>query len=204
MVDPFMVPNWFFNYSVILELAFAMITFTVGLFAFKINKLSEEKSAKLFGISFIFLSLHYFIQSFINFSIVSTLNKNICNLMKIQDINTLNIIGAYSHMLFFIIGLSTLTYMTLKIKSRTAYILILILPLSSILFSENKLYVFYIISSIFLIFITMHYMKNYMKNKQIKTLFILIAFIFLLFGHFLELIAYLLILLNLILVLKDG
>jgi hypothetical protein len=214
-----MVPSWFFNYGMLFELAFAIITLIVGIFAFKIHKLSEQKSAKLFGISFIFISLHYFIQSLLNFSILSTLNQNVCNLMKIDSVNSLNIMGAYSHMLFFIIGLATLTYMTLKIKNKTAYTLLLAITLVSIIFSENKLLLFYATASTFLIFITIHYIKNYLKNKQIRTLFILIAFIFLLFGnlhfifsvnhatyyvigHFLELIAYLLILLNFILVQK--
>ncbi len=219
MVNLFIIPSWFFNYAVIFELAFAIITLTLGLFAFKIYKLSEQKSAKLFGISFILISLHYFIQSFLNFSIISTLNKNICNMMKLNSIDSLNIIGAYSHMFFFLIGLITLAYMTLKIENKTTYTLLLTLPLASIIFAENKLYVFYAMASILLVFISIHYLKNYLKNKQYKTLFILIAFVFLLFGnlhflisvnhgiyyvigHFLELIAYLLILLNFILVLK--
>lgn len=219
MTNLFMTPGWFLNYGMVFELAFAIITLIVGVFAFKIYKLSEQKSAKLFGIAFIFISLHYFIQSFLNFSILSTLNQNICNMMKINNVNTLNIMGAYSHMFFFVIGLATLTYMTLKINSKITYALILALPLTSIIFAENKLYLFYAMASILLIFITIHYIKNYIKNKQIKTLFILVAFIFLLFGnlhfifsmnheiyyfigHFLELIAYFLILLNFILVLK--
>ncbi|MBU3923630.1 MAG: hypothetical protein KJ592_01820 [Nanoarchaeota archaeon] len=219
MAHPFVVPSWFFGYSIMFTLAFAIITLGLGLFAFKIHKLSEQKSTKLFGISFIFISLHYFIQSLLNFSIVSTLNQNICNIMKIDNINSLNTLGAYSHMLFFIMGLATLTYMTLKIENKTTYILLLILPIASIIFSQNKLYLFYAIASIFLIFIAIHYLKNYLKNRQFKTLLILIAFIFLLFGnlhfifsvnhgvyyiigHFLELVAYLLILLNFILVLK--
>lgn len=221
MAHPFIIPAWFFNYSITFTLAFAIITFALGLFAFRIYKLSEQKSIKLFGISFIFISLHYFIQSFLNFSILSTLNQNICNIMKIQSVNALNIMGAYSHMFFFIIGLATLVYMTLKIKSSTTYALLLALPLVSIIITTNKLYLFYAIASIFLIFISLHYLRNYLKNKQVKTFFILIAFIFLLFGnlhflfsvnhrlyyvlgHFLELVAYILILLNFILVLKND
>jgi hypothetical protein len=219
MAHPFMIPSWFFSYSILFTFAFAIITLIVGLFAFKIYKLSEQKSAKLFGIAFIFISLHYFIQSFLNLSIISTLAQNICDAMKIDSINVLNIMGAYSHMFLFVIGLATLTYMTLKTSNKTIYALLLALPLTSIAIVGNKLYLFYAMASIFLIFIVIHYLKNYLKNRQFKTLFVLMAFIFLLFGnlhfifsvnhglyyvigHFLELIAYLLILLNLILVLK--
>lgn len=219
MTNFFMAPGWFFNYGILFELAFAIITLVVGLFAFKIYKLTDQKSAKLFGISFIFISLHYFLQSFLNFSIILTLNQNICNVMKMQGINSLNMIGAYSHMIFFVIGLATLTYMTLKINNKVVLILIIALPLAAVFFSDNKLYLFYMMSSIFLTFITMFYTKNYLKNRQFKTLIVLIAFIFLLFGnihflflinhalyfvigHFLELIAYMLILLNFILILR--
>ena len=221
MANIFVIPSWFLNYGMLFELAFAIITLVVGLFAFRIYKLSEQKSAKLFGISFIFISLHYFLQSFLNFSTLSKINQNICDIMKISDINSLNIMGAYSHMFFFLIGLTTLVYMTLKIENKTAYALLLTLPLAAIVFATNKLYLFYAMASILLIFISIHYLKNYLKNKQVKTLFILIAFIFLLFGnlhflvsvnhgiyyvigHFLELIAYILILLNFILVLKND
>lgn len=221
MAHPFIIPAWFFNYSIIFTLTFTIITLALGLFAFKIYKLSKQKSAKLFGIAFIFISLHYFIQSFLNFSIISTLNQNICDIMKIQNVNTLNIMGAYSHMFFFLIGLATLTYMTLKTDNKTIHALLIALPLAAVMFASNKLYIFYVMASVFLIFISIHYLKNYLKNKQAKTLFILIAFIFLLFGnlhflfsvnhglyyvigHFLELVAYILILLNFILVLKND
>lgn len=219
MTNFFMAPGWFFNYGILFELIFAIITLIVGLFAFKIYKLTDQRSAKLFGISFILISFHYAIQSFLNFSIISTLNQNICNIMKIQSINSLTVMGAYSHMIFFIIGLATLTYMTFKINNMRVLALIIALPLASVLFSDNKLYLFYTMSSIFLIFITIFYAKNYFKNRQFKTLIVLVAFIFLLFGnlhflfsvnhalyyvfgHFLELIAYVLILLNFILILR--
>lgn len=221
MANIFVIPAWFLNYGMLFELAFAVITLMVGLFAFKIYKLSQQKSAKLFGVSFIFISLHYFLQSILNFSTLTKINQNICDIMKMNDLNSLNIMGAYSHMFFFLIGLATLAYMTLKINSKTTYALLLTLPLASIIFATNKLYVFYVMASIFLIFISIHYLKNYLKNRQFRTLFILIAFIFLLsgnlhflisvnhgiyyvIGHFIELIAYILILLNFILVLKNG
>lgn len=219
MVDNFLIPEWFFQYGMFFEFAFAIITLVVGLFAFKIYKLSNQKQSKLFGVAFIFISIHYFIQSFLNFLIVYKLNENICNLMKIQSVNTLNILGIYSHMFFFVVGLIILVYMTLKIKSIETFSLLLILPLISVIFSSNKLYIFYAIASVLLIYISIYYLKNYLKNKQPKTLLVLIAFLFLLFGnihfifsvdhaiyysigHILELIAYSLILLNMFLILK--
>ncbi len=219
MTNIYLIPNWFFGYDIVLELAFALIALIVSLYAFKVYKLSEQYQSKLFGFAFLFFSISYFIQSFFNFAIISELNKNICNMMKMQDINLFNSLGIYTHIFFFITGLVTLTYMTLGIKNMKVYSLILLVSFISIFFSLNKLYWFYALSSLFLIYIVSHYFINYLKNKQFKTILVLVAFGFLLFGqmhfifavdhvrhyitgHLLELVAYVLILINLILVLK--
>jgi len=219
MANVYLVPRWFFGYDVLFELAFAIMTLIVGMYAYKIYKLSNQGQSKFFGLAFIFISISYFIQSFFNLAIVSKLNEGICRVLKISSINLFNTIGVYVHMVFFMLGLITLTYMTLKVKSRKTYSILCFLIFISLFFSLNKLYLFYILSSFLLIYICVHYLTNYLNNKKAKTLLILIAFLFLLFGslhfifsgdhatyyvvgHFLELIAYLLILINLLLVLK--
>ncbi len=211
------LPSWILNYTLFSEIAFAIITFAVCLYSFKIYKLSGEKKSQLFGFAFLFISINYFLQSFLTLAALFKLEQNICSLMKIQDLQMLTLYGIYSHLFFFIIGLITLVYMTLNIKSIKTYILILAISIVSILFSSNKIYIYYVLASILLIYISFYYLMNYTKNKQIKTLLVLIAFLFLLFGnihfifsinhqvyyligHFLEFIAYLLILLNLFLV----
>jgi len=220
MVNIHSIPAWFFGYDILLEIAFALISLTVALYAFKMYKLSDQESSKLFGFAFLFISISYFIQSFLNFAILSKLNENICTLMKVQSVDSFNVIGIYVHMIFFIIGLVTLAYMTFNLKNKKLYSILLILAILPILFSVNQLYVFYMISSLLLAYILIHYTSNYLGNRQTKTMMVLIAFLFLLFsnlhfifsvnhslyyviGHFLELIAYSLILLNLILVFKN-
>ena len=214
-----LVPEWFFGYDILFEFAFAVITLIVGIYAFKIYKLSDQKQSKFFGIAFILISISYFIQSFLNLAIISKLNEGICKALRISSVNLFNSIGTYVHMIFFILGLITLTYMTLKIRSPKTYSLLSVVILLSLLFSSNKLYLFYLLSSVLLAYIWIHYLINYLKNKKPKTLLIFGAFVFLLFGsihfifsvnhglyyvigHFLELIAYLLILINLLLVVK--
>lgn len=213
------VPEWFFGYDVLLELAFAVITLIVSFYAFKIYKLSGQRQSKLFGTAFLFISVSYFVQSFLNFLIISKLNENICATFKINSIHFFNTLGVYTHIILFGIGLVTLTYMTLRIKNVKTYSLLLIITILSLLLSSNTLYLFYLLSSVLLIYIFVHYLTNYLNNKQSKTLLVLIAFAMLLFGHihfifslnhglyyvighFLELVAYLLILINLILVVK--
>jgi hypothetical protein len=219
MANGFLMPAWFLGYDIIFKLLFAIVTLTISFYSFKVYSISRQRSSKLFGISFLFFSTSYIIQSALSFAIVSKVNENICTLVKINEVTTLNNIALTTHMVFFILGLVTLSYMTLKVKSKRTYILLIIISLLSLLLSYNRLYWFYLLSSIYLIFILYHYSTNYDNKKNVRTLSILIAFGFLLFGHihflfvldhkilyligqFLELAAYIIFLINLILVLK--
>jgi hypothetical protein len=219
MANLYLIPDWFFGLDVVFELVFALVTLMVGLYAFKTYKLSDQRQSKIFGLAFIFFSISYFVQSFLNFAIISKLGESICNTIKLQSVTTFNLLGIYFHMFFFITGLITLVYITLKINNIKTYFLLLLVSFLSLILSFNRIYWFYVLSSLLLVFIVVHYFSNFSKNKRFKTLLVLIAFIFLLFshlhfifsvnhalfyaiGHFLELIAYILILINLLLILK--
>lgn len=212
MIDLYLAPNWFLGYDICLELVFAIITLLVCFYGFKIYKLSEQRESKLFGLSFLFISAAYFVQSFVNFSMISKLKGDI-------DAGLLDYIGFNTHIILFMIGLITFAYMTFKVKNGKIYSLFLILMLVSVLLSENVLYTFYLLSSVLLMYIIVYYFSSYLKKKQPGILFTLIAFALLLFarihfiisinyslyyaiGHLLELIAYIIILVNLILVIK--
>jgi len=215
MAHLFLTSNWFFLYDVIFELFFAITALIVSVYSFKVYKLSNQNQPKLFGIAFLSFSISYFIQSILNYLIISEKAQIISN------IGILNSLGLFSHIFFFIIGLTTLAYMVLKIRSKQTYILLLSSSLLSFLIIANKLYWFYAFSSLLLIFISIYYFLNFTKNKKPKSFIIFLAFLFLLFGHihfifsvnhllyyiighFLELLAYILILINLTLVLKNG
>ncbi|MDP2926408.1 MAG: hypothetical protein Q8N99_08575 [Nanoarchaeota archaeon] len=221
MANILLSPQWFFGYDIIFELAFAIISLLVCFISYKIYKLTEENSLKLFGISFLFISISYFIQSFFNFAIYSELSKNVVSLLSLSDINFFNLLGVYTNIIFFSLGLITLVYMTLKIKSPKTYSLLVIIPIFLLFMGCNKLYLYYALTSILLIYIAIYYFSNYINKRNLKSLLVFIAFDFLLFGqihfifsinhvlyyilgHFLELIAYLLILINLILIHKNG
>ena len=93
--------------------------------------------------------------------------------------------------------------------------------LMAVLLSTNKIFLFYVLSSVLLIFTVWHYFANYLKKRSVNTLLVLLAMIFLLFGtlhlmysvenesyyvigHVLEFIAYVLLLTNLVIILKHG
>ena len=142
-----------------------------------------------------------------------------CSMPSMTAVHSLSNFGIYDHMILFITGLVTLAYMTLKIKNISAYALFLAAILAVLLLSSNKLYFFYALSSILLIYISFYYLGNYLKSRKMSTLIVFTAFLFLLFGkthfifsidhgtfyvagHLLEFVAYTLILINLINVIR--
>jgi len=212
-------PDWFFGYSIFMELFFMLIILAVSYYSLKVYKLTGQRQAKLFSLAFLFIAAAYLVQSLFSLSIIYSLNQVVSDALRIIGVNTFNMTIFFLRSTFFLSGLVTLTYMTFKESSKKAYSLILILVFFSMILSWNRAYTFYLFSSIFLIYIASYYLVNYLKKKRLNTLLVLIAFIFLLFGsihfifsvnhalfyvigHFLELIAYILILINLILVIK--
>jgi hypothetical protein len=103
-------------------------------------------------------------------------------------------------------------------KNRLMYVISIVISALFIVVSADKIPFFFIFSSLLLVFILSSYVNNYIKNKKGKTLLVMIAFFCLLIGHlqfiflsnpiysmignFLELAAYILILINLLRVIK--
>jgi len=214
-----MAPQWFYGYDVGFELLFAVITIIVAIFAYRIYKATNQNYAKYLSIAFFLIGLSNIFQSIINFLILTKLNENICGFVKIQSVAYFNTIGAYIHMILFLIGLVYLVFMTFKSENKTILTLLVLVSLLSMFLSSNILYTFYLLSSIYLIIISLYFIRNYLKNKKTQTLLIAVAFLFLLFGsihflfsvnhqlfyaigHLLEFIAYVLIFTNLIMVRK--
>ncbi|MBW2971141.1 hypothetical protein KY320_03200 [Candidatus Woesearchaeota archaeon] len=212
-------PVWFYGFDVAFELAFAVVSLIVAIFAFRIHKATDQRNVQLFGIAFLLVSVSYFVQSLFNFLMISKANENICQVLKIQSILLFNALGAYTHMIFMTLGLVVLTYMVLKTENKEALWLLSVVSLLSIFFASNRIYMFFLMSSVYLVFLTWHFVENYLHNRQTKTLLVAIAFLFLLFGsshflvavnhqlfyvigHILELVAYMFILWNFVLVRK--
>ena len=214
-----LTPQGFFGFEVLLEMLFAIIIFIVATMGFKIYRITSQSQAFYLSWAFLLIGISKVFESILNILIITKLNENICQVAKINSVHMFNNIGMYIHILFMIVGLSLLTFMTFKSEEIRGFLLIVGLSLISIFVSNNILYSFFTISSFLLIIVSWFFIKNYLRHKNTKTLLIGIAFLFLLFGniHFLfavnhslfyiiglvlELIAYGLILSNFFMVLK--
>lgn len=218
MVHLYLMPNWFLGYDVALHLAFAAITLMVSIFAFRIYRLSGQRQPRLFATAFFFVSMAYLFNTLMHFLMLSKLNDNVCSAFKLASVVALELIGSYLYMALFGIGLVTLAYMTFRVKSVKAYSLLIIFFFIPFFFTTEPLQLYHFLSSVLLLYVITHYLVNFLSKKKLNALLMLAAFTFLLFGnihfmfsitegegyyviaHLIELIAYLLILSNLILV----
>jgi hypothetical protein len=214
-------PQWFFGYDVALEMAFAIITFMVALFAFKVYRMTDQRPAQLFGFAFMLLSLSYIVQSIMNFLIISKVHEQVSHMMLMRSVLIFDTFGIYAHIILSITGFSLLAYMTFHSERARLFLLLASLSLLTIFLAQNTLYIFFLVSSLLLVFITWHHIENYMNHRDPKVLLIVIAFLLLLFseihflisvdhqlfyvvGHAFEFTAYVLILFNFYLVHKHG
>jgi len=221
MAHLYLVPNWFFGISIFLELLFAVVTIAVAYYSYKIYKLSGQRETKIFSLAFLFIAVSYILWACINFFIAAQLNQNLraLDFQEIGRIIGLNQFAIYAFFVFFIIGLITLTYTTLKINNRRTYILIILTSLLGLFLSCNVSLTFYLLSSVLLFLISGYYYEEYQLRKNKKTLITLVAFTCLFFGnlnfiftannyvyyvigHILKLAAYGLILFNLVSIFK--
>jgi hypothetical protein len=221
MSNIFIIPEWFIAYDMALEVIFTIITLLVSYYAWKIYKVTEERNIRLLSMAFLFISLSYFVQCILNWIILEQLEDKVIGFIGLQSIYHLNLFGIYFHAILFLIGLLLLTYIALKIYSLRTFILLFLLVFTSLYFSSYKTFTLYLLSTTLLGFIVYYYIANYWNNKKWTTLLTTIAmltlfagYLYFIFatenpfyyvvGHVLELLAYILVLGNLIIILRAG
>jgi hypothetical protein len=214
MTHLYLVPQWFFGFDIALEVLFGIITLIVAISAYRIYKISEEKSMKNFGTGFLFVALSYIAWAIVNLNLLIEAHEGPMGISPMTFV-LVGSIGIYAHMLLLAIGLITLVYATLGIKSPRTYYLMLGLGLLVVVSSFDKITTFRIISVFLLSYIVYHFFLQWREHKNKNLLYNFIAFTLLLasnldfafagnyyssyvIGHVLELFAYLIILKNLI------
>jgi len=221
MASLFVEPSWFFGYDIVLELLFVIIAGLVSYYAWKIYKVTGERNLKLFSLAFLFIMLSYVIQSVMNFIILAKFDDDMTLLMNLRSVYFFNLFAIYAQAILFLIGLLLLAYIALKIFSLQTFVLLFILVFTSLFFSPYKTFMLYLLSTVLLAFIVYYYLNNYWNNRKASTLMVLIAMICLfvsnlsfifatdeasyyVVGHILELTAYVLVLVNLLVIIRFG
>lgn len=213
------VPPWFCGYDALIEFIFAVVTLLVGIYAYKVYSLTGQRSSYLFSISFFFIAFSYLILAIYNLFLLTDLNQKICTIANISNVTLFTNTQMYLHLLFYLTGLMILLYITLRVSCKKVFSLVAILVFSAFVLTLQNPFGVYIIGSILLTYISGYYLQSYLKKKTSARLIVFLGFGLLLLanilfifafdygayyivGHTLMLIAYMLILINLVLLLR--
>jgi hypothetical protein len=214
----FIVPDWFFEFGIFLEILFAIATFIVAVYAYKLYRFSEQRELKLFSASFGFISLSYIIKALLVLFVISKLQGDIL-IIDLNNLQRISLYAVYFHVVLFMLGVVTLAYMTLKKGDCKIYSFLIAISLAAMMLGCDLAYSFTVVSSLILLYLCIYYLFEYFDNNKRTTLIIFIGFVFLLvsgagvvfapnyylnfvIGHLLELASYILIISSLVLTMK--
>lgn len=218
MAQFYLIPSWFFGFGLALELLFGIITLAVAIYSFIVYKYCLERECRLFGLGFLSLALSYFSWAFVSWYVPFRLKAQ-GGVISLDEFSGLTGVGVYLHVFLFLVGLTTLTYLTFDIRGKRNYSLILSLVLILLIFAQQKIVAFYFTSALLLLYVLFYYGRGYIDNEGPRNPYLLLAFVFLFLGsvdftlsavnqvhyvagHILYLIGYLFILINFIIMFR--
>ncbi len=181
-VDSRSVPEWFAGLDGFLQLTFALVTFLIFFYSFGVYRKTQNESSYLFSIGFFLISLSYLIWAVLNFSLVADVEQILCQ--NACSAGSMVDVVVYAVMILYMFGLLTLTYMTLNINSRATYSLLALLTMTVIAFSIREVFFFFVLTTVFLLFIVAYYARLYVARRNTKVTLTLIVFSLLLLGNF--------------------
>jgi hypothetical protein len=214
MAHLYLIPAWFFSFSILMEILFGIITLAIAIIAYRTYKISQEKSMRNFSIGFLLISLSYLIWAATSTFVVSKIQDNILEIFT-DNVTIASALGVYAHMFLLTIGLVTIVYSMLSIKKPEVYYLLLGLSFLVIASSFNRLITFRIVAVFLLSYLVYHFFVQWQEHKSTNLLCSFIAFALLLLsnldfafsasyyqafviGHIIELVAYGILLKNLV------
>lgn len=214
------MPSWFRGIDISLEIIFAVITFLVAFFSFRIYNLTGDKEHRNFAIGFSTISFSYLVWAFLNYFVVSEIQEGIC-VLRLQEILAVSSFLIYCFMViytfgFFLVYNSTLNQRIFENSSLMFLIITFVLYVTC-----DKTSIFSLLSTLFPFFISIYYFRTYFVNRKFPTFFLGLAFllisvsgslftfaaynyVYYIIKHGLELISYFMIAFILFVTLKHG
>ena len=178
------MPSWFLSTNIFFELLFFIFAAAIAIYSLRIYKITNQRESKLFGLAFSAIALSRLALVFIN-SFFITLTKGGLSILEFEDIIGIKDIAVTAYVSLFIIGLITLVYLSLKQKNTKSYLLMILLSAIALAFGINKSFLIYALAFIFLVVISINYVKEFRRTKNKNTLLVALGFILLAISSFL-------------------
>jgi hypothetical protein len=179
----YLVPEWFFGYDIVLQILFGAITALVSFSAFRVYRLCEQRELKLLGYAFAAISMSYFVWPLLNLFVLSGGVES--NVLGLGDLSGYAVLAVYAYVVLFLLGLSTLAYLTFNVMNDRLFVLIASLSIVGILFSTNFIVAFNFIAAVLLFYVALYYFGKYRRSRSPGVFLVFMAFVFLFAGRFL-------------------
>ncbi len=166
-------PEWFFGIDSLFEGFAGLALLLVTLFSIKAYLFTKDKRYRSFAVAFGLMT-------------VGLAAKAITDFLVHQKIGPSGVIFLYGYLAYIATTLTALVILfalTLKSQQRTPFIALLLVSLVLVLLSSSYFLSFHVISLILLVFITIHFVKNYYAKRSLSSLLVCIAFVLLAVGQ---------------------
>ena len=203
-----------------MEIIITLVSFGISFFSWKVYRITNEREIKFFSLGFLSISVSYLFWSALNMIMLTKLGGDLI-IMRVSRINYLGAGLLVSYFALLLLGFVTLNYATFKTRSFRNYILLVGLSLLTVLLSSNKATAFYVTSIFLVLVMASHYYLEYFSKRSVRRLLTFISFLLMfvgraelylgadsyvhyMIGHSVELLGYAILLVNLLVVLKNG
>jgi hypothetical protein len=160
-------PTWFWGYDIIFSIVSILTTLLIMFLSFKAYKITKDSKYKFFSLAFLFISLAHLAFSFFNAIMIFHLSGTIYNLLQSFDI------GFFIYLFFTLLAYMILIIIIYKIKDNRVVALLLSLTLLFVLFANQHILKFHIVSLVLLAFLAFQFYFNFKEkgNKNSKLVF---------------------------------
>jgi hypothetical protein len=216
-------PSWFYGLDSSFEFIAMFITLFIALFTLRIYLLMRQRKYLYFTLSFVMISVSYFIRGATDWLAYTHFLGKIPNVTaaasKIAAIPTLHSFGFLFHIFLMLAGFMILVAVFMGITDFLTVSLMFTFAIILTALAQSKFMAFHLTLIVMLLFIIFHLIRNYQRTRTLNAFLVLYSMTALLaaqvffmlitigpfyyvVGHALQLVGFLLLLLTMILVLR--
>jgi hypothetical protein len=163
-------PEWFYGYESIFAFVFAFVTLLISVLSFNTYRLTHDKRYKYFGLSFLLIAGANLIYWFFATSLLLHFSTTLSAILSKFDFAFLG------YIFLFILALTLLLIVTLKVESGKVMLLLLSLATLFVLYSRQNYLKFHITAFLLLFFLAHQFYSNYLENKKENAKIVFSAF----------------------------
>jgi hypothetical protein len=168
-------PDWFQEIDTLFEAISILVTFFIGLTAYKFYRLTTEEKYKWFSVSFLLISFSYLFKILTNFFVYNeeqvrhTLEGYTYVVNYVHEYYYLEIFGTLAFRFLMLVGLFGLYYIITKSQDKKSIPLVLFLLFFTTIFSNVQYFAFHLTAALLLGLIVWQYYELCRQQKKTFT-----------------------------------